>query len=78
MRKIFKDIWDLSLPYQDKRDDEGHAKITLFFAQKLLKTHKGDEDVIIPAIILHDIGWSKIPRKKNGLFLIRKPNKIRF
>ena len=61
MKKIFKDIWKLALPYQDKRDDNGHAQITLDYAIKLVELEKGDEDIIIPAIILHDIGWSQLP-----------------
>ena len=25
MKEIFEKIWELALPYQDKRDDAGHA-----------------------------------------------------
>lgn len=57
----YDEIWERALPYQDKRDDEGHAQLTLGFAKKLLETEKGDPDIVIPAIILHDIGWSQLP-----------------
>jgi HD superfamily phosphodiesterase len=30
---------------------------------KLLKSEKGDEDVVIPAVLLHDVGWKMIPAK---------------
>jgi HD superfamily phosphodiesterase len=60
MKAVFNEIWKLALPYQDQRDDPGHAKITLKYAQELLFREKGNEDVIIPAIILHDIGWSQL------------------
>ena len=60
MKAVFNEIWKLALPYQDQRDDPGHAKITLKYAQELLLREKGNEDVIIPAIILHDIGWSQL------------------
>ncbi|MFA5927146.1 MAG: HD domain-containing protein [Patescibacteria group bacterium] len=63
MKQIFEKIWQLALPHQDKRNDRGHAETTLYFAHKLLETEKGDDNIIIPAIILHDIGWSKVPQE---------------
>jgi|WetSurMetagenome_2_1015567.scaffolds.fasta_scaffold60839_4 HD superfamily phosphodiesterase len=54
-------IWELAFPYQDKRNDTGHAEVTLHFARILQALEKGDEDVIVPAIMLHDIGWSQVP-----------------
>jgi HD superfamily phosphodiesterase len=60
MKEIFEKIWKLALPYQDKRDDKGHAEITLQYALKLFGSEGGNEDVIVPAIILHDIGWSQL------------------
>ncbi len=62
--KIFQEIWDLALPYQDKRDDEGHAEIVTEYAIKLCRIENADLDVVIPAAILHDIGWSKIPKEE--------------
>lgn len=64
MEGIFEKIWDLALPYQDKRDDEGHAKIVTDFAFELLKTESADEDILIPAAILHDIGWSQLSEEE--------------
>jgi HD superfamily phosphodiesterase len=64
MKKIFNQIWMLALPYQDKRDDAGHAEITTKFAWKLVESEKGDEDVIIPAIIMHDIGYSQLTKER--------------
>ena len=61
MKEIFENIWKLAWPYQDRRDDNGHARITLDYAIKLVVLENGDEDIIIPAIILHDIGWSQLP-----------------
>jgi hypothetical protein len=64
MKKIFNQIWKLALPYQDKRDDTGHAEVTTKFAWKLVESEKGDEDVIIPAIMLHDIGYSQLTKER--------------
>lgn len=71
MKKIYQKIWQRALKYQDKRDDKGHAQIALKFAQELLKKEKADENIVIPAIILHDIDWSQLPLKER--FLIYKP-----
>ena len=60
MKQIYEKIWDLALPRQDNKGDIGHAKVTREYAYKLLETEKGNPDVVIPAIILHDIGWSKL------------------
>ncbi len=64
MKAIFQKIWDLSWKYQNKRDDEGHVEIVVDSAVKLLKLIPANEDVVIPAAILHDIGWSKIPKEE--------------
>ncbi len=58
-----KIIRETALPYQDKRDDPGHSRIVTAFAEELLQTESGTESVVIPAAILHDIGWSQIPRE---------------
>lgn len=61
MRKIFKEIWELAKPYLDTRDNEIHTRMSVEFGYKLLKAEGGDENVVIPAIMLHDVGWKKVP-----------------
>lgn len=75
MKNIYKKIWKLALPFQDFRNDKGHAKITLNFALKLLNMEKGREEIVIPAIILHDIGWSQLSKKERFLIFAKKPTK---
>jgi HD superfamily phosphodiesterase len=67
VKEIFNQIWELALPYQDKRDDAGHAEVTLKYARELVRLENGDEDVIIPAIILHDIGYSQLEKERRML-----------
>jgi hypothetical protein len=67
MKEIFERIWELALPYQDKRDDSGHAEVSLRYAKELAALENGDEDVILPAIILHDIGYSQLPKERRLL-----------
>ncbi len=79
MKKIFEEIWKLALPYQDKRDDTGHAEITTNYAIQLLKLEKANEDVVVPAIILHDTGWSQLSQKERMLIFdhqVTKKQKI--
>lgn len=67
MKKIFHQIWEAALPYQDKRDDAGHAFITLEYAKQLVDLEKADENIVLPAIILHDTGWSRLTREEWGV-----------
>lgn len=68
LKEPWRKVWDAALPYQDKRDDFGHAVITTEFARQLVAANQNNReinaDVIMSAIILHDIGWSQIPRER--------------
>ena len=57
MKEIFNEIKRKSDHMQDLRDDAGHAEIVTSFAQKLCEIFKANEDIVIPAAILHDIGY---------------------
>lgn len=71
MKEIFEKIWETALPYQDQRNDDGHARITLKYAKELVKLEDGNEDIVIPAIILHDVGYSQILRERRMLIFDR-------
>ncbi len=64
MSAIFDEIWRRAKPYLDTRQNETHTEIATRFADTLLDKEGGDEDVVIPAIILHDVGWKKIPESQ--------------
>jgi putative nucleotidyltransferase with HDIG domain len=72
MKAVFERIWRLALLYQDKRDDKGHAKTVLNFALRLVKKEKADENVVIPAAILHDIGWSQLPKEERLSIFVKE------
>jgi HD superfamily phosphodiesterase len=38
-----------------------HTAISTSIAIKLLEEEGGDEDIVIPAIMLHDTGWKRVP-----------------
>lgn len=64
-----KGVWDLALEHQDKRDDPGHAEFVTYFALKLIGYYPNAErNVVIPAAILHDIGWSQMTQEELELF----------
>ena len=64
MKEEFRQIWELAWPYQDKRDDAGHAEVTLHYAELLVELEHGHEHIVVPAMILHDVGWSRVAREE--------------
>lgn len=78
MKDIHRRTWKLALPYQDNRNNKGHIKTVLKFARTLTRRESTDEDIVIPAVILHDIGWGKIPKLKRFGFRMtgRRPHEI--
>ncbi len=56
-----KKIYKKAEPFLFTRSNTIHTRIVYHFALRLLETEKGDPDVVIPAAILHDLGWSKVP-----------------
>lgn len=61
LNDIYERIWELAGPYLDTRKNDIHTEISTGFAGRLLALEGGDEDIVIPAIILHDVGWKKVP-----------------
>jgi hypothetical protein len=79
MKKIYRQLWETAFPYQDKRGDTGHAAITRQYAQKLVALEHGDEDIVIPAITLHDLGWSQVkPENWQPMFQGKIPREQAF
>ena len=61
MRSVYKEIWKLAKPHLNTRQNDIHTEISVLMAFKLMEMEGGDDDVVIPAIILHDVGWSRVP-----------------
>ncbi len=62
--KTYAQIWNLAIPYLEKgkkKDFVLHTKCAIKAMQMLLETEKGDADILMPAAILHDTGWAKVP-----------------
>jgi HD superfamily phosphodiesterase len=62
IKPVYQKIFEKAKPFLHTRKNLIHTQIALRYALKLLKSEKGDEGVVTPAIILHDVGWSAIPK----------------
>lgn len=60
-RPVFNQIYQLARPYLNTRHNDVHTEISIQLAYQLLRAEGGQEDIVIPAIILHDTGWQKVP-----------------
>lgn len=60
-RPVFKQIYQLAQPYLNTRYNDVHTEMSTQLAYQLLSAEGGQEDIVIPAIMLHDVGWQKVP-----------------
>ncbi len=58
---IEKRIWREAIPVQDMRDDEGQGEVVTLFTLRLLDYIDANREIAVPAAILHDTGFSRIP-----------------
>ncbi len=61
MKVEFETIRQLAKPFLDTRHNEVHSEISTRLAYALMKREGGDDAIVIPAIILHDVGWKAVP-----------------
>jgi HD superfamily phosphodiesterase len=55
-------LWELAAPLLRVRNNDAHTLYALGLASALLDAHpEADAAVVLPAIMLHDIGWSQVP-----------------
>lgn len=58
-------VWRLAVPHLGVRDNDGHTAYSYGLASALCDLHpEADRDVVLPAIILHDTGWSRVPEQE--------------
>lgn len=61
IKPIHQKIFEKAKPFLRTRKNLLHTRIALRYALKLLQSEKGDQEVVIPAVLLHDVGWKMIP-----------------
>lgn len=62
----YKKIWKEALPYLKKGSLKNfiiHTEGVVRAMEMILKKEKGDKDILIPAAILHDVGWANVSKK---------------
>ena len=61
MKAIYQRILQRAKPFLWTRKNIIHTQIALRYALKLLKRVKADDEIVVPAILLHDVGWKVVP-----------------
>ena len=58
-------LWQSAKPYLNVRSNDVHTLVAMTFAKQLLDYYPDAEaKIVLPAILLHDTGWSKVPQDK--------------
>jgi hypothetical protein len=63
LNKAESTILKLAMPYLQIRDNERHTINAIEFVLKLLENYDADRMVVIPAMTLHDVGWSRVSQE---------------
>jgi hypothetical protein len=70
-------LWEDAKPYLDVRNNDEHTIVAYGLARTLIaQTPGADESVILPAILLHDVGWKMIPKDLLLLAIGRRPTRL--
>lgn len=61
----YDEIHRMAAPYLDTRRNDIHISLSYEFARRLLSHYPAaEEEVVLPAIVLHDVGWKMVPEDK--------------
>jgi len=77
MKEIFLKIINSSVHMHGLREDNGHEEAVIGFAEILCKKYNANEDIIIPAVILHDIGYFGMDSTILKLMMQNKLSKLK-
>lgn len=69
-------LWHEAKPYLDVRNNDEHTIIAYALAKQFLTLlPEADESIVLPAILLHDVGWKRIDPDLLLLAIGRKPTR---
>ncbi len=70
-KEIYKKILKKAIPFYEKgrKQDIGHIKWLSKVITKYVDETEVDYDILIPVTLLHDIGYSKVPKNTNAFDL---------
>lgn len=58
-------LWEVAKVHLNVRNNDEHTQFSYYLAKELCLFYPdADIEVVLPAIIFHDTGWSKIPKEK--------------
>lgn len=64
-RAIYEEIHRKAEPYWATRKNDLHVPCSYDFAHRLLHCHpSADPDIVLPAVLLHDVGWKMVPEER--------------
>lgn len=67
MTTIYDIIYEKAKPYLTTRCNDIHVELSYDFTKRLLKHYpQADEDIVLPAILLHDVGWKMVPENEQA------------
>jgi len=74
MKKIYSKIWELARPYYKKGRlmDIEHIEWMMNDAILVCKKENLDDSLLLPLVILHDVGYAKVPKDNPFKMDIRK------
>jgi HD superfamily phosphodiesterase len=61
LEPVYQKIYERAKPFLRTRKNVIHTKIVIQYALKLLKEETGDDKIVIPGVLLHDVGWKIVP-----------------
>jgi HD superfamily phosphodiesterase len=65
MKTICDEIYERAKPYLDTRQNDVHVSGSYDLSRRLLSRYpEADPAVVLPAILLHDVGWKSVPEEK--------------
>ncbi len=65
MEGKYGEIFEGAAPYLSTRKNDVHTLVAYEFACRLLALYPdADEDIVLPAILLHDVGWKMVSEEK--------------
>ncbi|MDR3464877.1 MAG: HD domain-containing protein [Xanthobacteraceae bacterium] len=58
-------VWRAARPWLDVRSNDIHTLISYGLARALLQLRpEADENIVLPAVLMHDVGWKAFPEDK--------------
>lgn len=58
--RFIRNLFQIAEPYLTGRGDVIHSRVSYSYALILMQHEGGDNKIVEPAIILHDVGWSTL------------------